>query len=404
VTVVALRPLRNRDFALLWSASLVSNIGTWIQTIAVGAILASDTGRASTLGWAAAASFLPMAVLSPLGGLISDRVHRKRFLVGTLIFDTLLASTLALLISTGHRSPVLLSTVLFLEGASSALSLPNRQALMPELLPPEDLLPAVALGAASWNGGRVVGPLLAGMLIPTLGTTWAVILNAASFAVMAVAACFIRLPIRVATDIGDSLSKRLQAGFHAIWSTPNARQAVLRVALLGATAGPFIGLIPIVAHNVFHGDARTNSVFVTAQGLGAVVGVLSGASFTAKIGRWVTLQTATFVGGVALIAYGRAPSVPLAATALVVVGAAYFTVMSGSQAMVQGSTLPQFRARAISLFSVSLSLSYTVAVSLNGLAADRFGLRQTTVMQGSLCVLSACWLHLRFKSKALAPD
>jgi MFS family permease len=395
VKISALRPLRHRDFALLWSASLVSNIGTWIQTIAVGSILATDTRKAATLGWAAAAAFLPMAILAPLGGLISDRVHRKLFLIGTLTFDTALATTLAVLLANGQRSPLVLSTILFFEGASAALSLPNRQALMPELLPPEDLLPAVALGSASWNGGRVAGPLLAALIIPTWGATWAVILNAASFAAMVFAAIFIRIPRRRVTELGDNLVTRLRSGVRAIRATPAGRHALLRIALLGATAGPFIGLIPIVAENVFHGGPRVTSIFVTAQGLGAVIGVLGGASLVERIGRWATLQGAMAVAGVSLILYSQANAVAVAAIMLVFVGGAYFIVMSGSQAMVQGATEAQYRARAISLFSVSLSLSYTIAVVLNGLLADAFGLRVITFVQGALCLLVVATLQLR---------
>lgn len=397
MSFAALRPLRHRDFALLWTASLVSNIGTWIQTIAVGTILATETGKASTLGWAAAAAFLPSAILSPVGGLISDRVRRKRFLIGSLVFDTVLATTLAALLASGHHSPALLSLLLFVEGSSGALSHPNRQALMPELLPPEDLLPAVALGAASWNGGRVVGPLIAGLVIPAFGATWAVILNAASFAVMVVAAMFINLPARKSLEVDDSVVKRLRAGVSAIRATSAGREALVRVALLGASAGPFIGLIPIVAHNVFHGNARTNSIFVTAQGLGAVIGVLSGATIAEVIGHRATLQVATLTGGAALVGYGLSPNVGIAALALVIVGGSYFIVLSGSQAMAQGATEPNFRARVISLFSVALGLSYTIAVLANGFLADAIGLRTTTVMQGVLCLVSGAWLLARYR-------
>ena len=110
--IAAFRPFKHRNFTLLWSANLVSNIGTWMETIAVGAILARDTKKAAALGIAAAASFVPMALLAPVGGLISDRVHRKKFLLGTLAFDLFLAIVLAALIAPGHRSPALLSSVM----------------------------------------------------------------------------------------------------------------------------------------------------------------------------------------------------------------------------------------------------------------------------------------------------
>jgi MFS family permease len=380
--IAAFRPFKHRNFTLLWSANLVSNIGTWMETIAVGTILAKDTKKAAALGIAAAASFVPMALLAPVGGLISDRVHRKKFLLGTLAFDLFLAIVLAALIATGHRSPALLSSVLFLEGCSAALSLPNRQAIMPDLVPKEDLLAAVALGSASWNGGRIVGPLLAGLLISSTSPAWAVSANAASFAFMLVAAFFIKLPQPKRSEIADSVRNRINEGLNAIRSVPENRLALILIAILAATAGPFIGLIPIVAQNVFGGGAKTTSLFVTAQGAGAVVGVLTAASIAERIGRKQAIAWAFVLLAAALVLYGRAPNTVVAAGALVIIGACYFTVLTGTQGLLQRNTPSEKRARVLAIFSVALGGPYAVAVTAAGYLADHIGLRNLTVIQG----------------------
>ena len=386
--IAAFRPLKHRNFTLLWSANLVSNIGTWMETIAVGAILARDTKKAAALGLAAAASFVPMALLAPVGGLISDRVHRKKFLLGTLAFDLFLAVVLAVLIATDHRSPALLSGVLFLEGCSAALSLPNRQAIMPDLVPKEDLLAAVALGSASWNGGRIVGPLLAGLLISATSPAWAVSANAASFAFMLVAAFFIQLPQPKRSALADSVRSRIAEGLDAVRTVPDNRLALMLIAILATTAGPFIGLIPIVAQNVFGGGPKTISLFVTAQGAGAVVGVLTAASIAERIGRKQAIAWAFAIISVALILYGRAPTTAVATGGLVIIGACYFTIMTGCQGLLQRNTPSEKRARVLAIFSVALGGPYAVAVTVAGFSADRIGLRFITVSQGVLTLLA----------------
>ena len=382
--LAAFRPLRHRDFALLWSASLVSNVGTWMETVAVGSLIAHDTGRATAVGAAAAAAFLPSALLSPVGGLISDRVRRKPFLLLTLAFDTALALVLAVLIANGHRSPALLSSVLFIEGCSGALALPNRQSLMPELVPREELVAAVSLGSTAWNGGRVVGPVLAGILISAFGPTWAIVANAASFAVMLVAATFIRLPERTITGDNDSIRQRLAAGATAIRTRADCRLGVILIVAIESTAAPFIGLIPIVAHRVFGGGAGTTALFVTAQGIGAIAGALAAPSLAERLGR--ERMIFRFMLGLppSLLLYAIAPNTITAALCLAIVGACFMGVFAGAQALVQLGAPNELKARVVALFSVALGLAYTVSVSANGVLADHVGLRQVHALQAVL--------------------
>jgi MFS family permease len=359
-----------------------------METVAVGALLARETGRASTVGFAAAAAFLPMALFAPIGGLIGDRVHRKKFFMGSVAFDTVLALVLALMIAGGVRTPWILSVVLFLGGSSSALSLPNRQAMMPDLVPREDLLGAIALGSASWNGGRVFGPAIAGLVIAATNTTVALVVNAISFGVLLIAAALIQLPDR-RSGLPDESSwwSRFVGGIDAIRSESNARLAIISVALMACTAGPFIGLIPIFAENVF-GDAGLNARLITGQGIGSVLGSLMAPSIANRIGRNATLVLAFSTLPVALFAYARSPNVWFGALALVFVGGGYFVVLNSTQTLLQLSIAPEFRARASSVSSVALGGFYVPAIAIAGFAGDRFGLRTVTTVQAALSLLA----------------
>ena len=176
----SLRPLRRRDFALVWSAALVSNIGSWMQTVAVGVFVTARTGQAGWTGLVAAAAFLPMGVLSPVGGAMADRVDRRRWLLVTTIGETLFATALAVLAGTGHATPLNVTVVVFCGGTMTALGFPAYQAILPDLVAREELLGAISLSSAQYNLGRVVGPALAGLVLAAGSYTWAFALNAAS--------------------------------------------------------------------------------------------------------------------------------------------------------------------------------------------------------------------------------
>ena len=383
----ALRPLRHRNFLLLWTASLVSNIGTWMEIVAIGSLLATNTARARDLGILAAAGFLPTAVFAPIGGAISDRVPRKPFLLITLGFDTALAIALAALLATGRWTPGLLWAIVFVEGCSSALSLPNRQALMPELVPPEDLAAAIGLGSIAWNGGRVVGPLLAGVVIAAFGSTFAVAVNATSFIAMFVAVLFIQLPIRPAARSIGGLVRQLREAAGFVRQSARSRFAMVSIVALAISAGPFIGLLPIVAHNVFGGGAGMTSVFVTAQGLGAIAGALTVPRMGERWGRERALLMGFGSLPPGLLVYSLARSAAVAAAALVLIGAGYFCVLVSAQALLQFDAPVALRARVMALFSIALGLPYVVAVTAHGFVGDVWGLRQTHLVMAAITTL-----------------
>lgn len=363
-----------------------------MEIVAIGSLLAKGTGRARDLGILAAAGFLPTAVFAPVGGAISDRVPRKAFLLATLGFDTALAIVLAVVLGTGRWTPGVLWAIVFVEGCSGALSLPNRQALMPELVPAEDLSAAVGLGSISWNGGRVVGPLLGGVVIAAFGTTWAVVANAASFVAMLVAVFFIQLPARpLARAVGGVIAQLKVAAGH-LRSRRRSRFAIASIIALASTAGPFIGMLPIVAHNVFRGGAGTTSIFVTAQGVGAIVGALSVPRLGERFGRERALLAGFALLVPGLFLYARAPNTAVAAAALVAIGGGYFCAIVSGQALLQMDAPPHLRARVMALFSVALGLPYVIAVTAHGYLADARGLRQSHLVMAALTALALAGL------------
>lgn len=381
---VALAPLRHRNFALVWSAGLISNVGTWMETVAVGDLVAGRTGEAGWTALVAAAGFLPMGFMGPIGGALADRLDRRRMLVAMTAAQMVFATALTVLSATGHATPGAVALLVFGAGCVAGLGFPAYSAMLPDLVDTEDLLAAVSLSQAQWNLGRVVGPALAGLAILHGSYTTAFAINAASFAVMLVALRLLRL-----THTGDptdtsSLLARIRVGARAARAEPGVRSAILMISIVALTASPFIALIPAMARVRFDGTSALTSWFVTAQGVGAVVGALALPVLAQRFGRYRMLLTSFGLLAAALVLYGTVPTAPLAVAALVAVGMTYMFVFSGIGTVVQLRAPAALRARVLSFYFLALGVLYPIGATIQGPIADRVGLGTVTAAAGLL--------------------
>jgi MFS family permease len=160
----SLAPLRHRQFAGFWAAAFVSNIGTWMESVSVGAYVTDVTDQALWAGLVAAAAFLPTGLMGPIGGAMADRFDRRRILLASNALNLLVAGVLTALFATGEPAPGVVTGLVLLAGLSFAFGFPSYQALLPDLVPREDLVGAMGLSSAQWNLGRVIGPALAGLV------------------------------------------------------------------------------------------------------------------------------------------------------------------------------------------------------------------------------------------------
>jgi MFS family permease len=385
LSLASLRPLRRRDFALVWSAALVSNIGSWLQTIAVGILVTELTGQARWTGLMAAAAFVPVGVLSPVGGAIADRVDRRRLLIGTTVGETVAAVLLAVLVGTGNVSALAVTALVFAGGCMAALGFPAYQAILPDLVDRDDLLGASSLSMAQYNLGRVVGPVLAGAVLVAGSYTWAFALNAASYGAVVVALLTVRLETRAPSgDEPAGLWSRIVAGARGAAAEPGCRTAILTIAVTALLLSPFIALIPAVTVKLFAGGEGATSLLIGAQGVGAVAGALSLASLARRYGHRRVLVANLLVLPFLLGAYAAAPSLAVATVVLVAVGACYVNVLSGLGTVVQLRAPEVLRARILSLYMVALGTVYPLGAVLQGALGDRWGLRAVTAAGAAL--------------------
>ena len=386
--LTSLRPLRHRSFALLWTAGLVSTIGSWMQTVAVGALVVSHTGKATWAVLVAAGAFLPIGLLAPVGGALADRLPRRPMLVTGNLAAAATAALLAGLVASGHDSPGAVVVLVTGQGSASALIGPFQQAILPDLVPRSEFLAAISLNSAQFNLGRIAGPALAGATVAAFGYPVAFEANAVSFLAVVVALAFVRLGPPAGRAVG--LFTSLRSGFTAARREPSCRAAIASIAVVAFVASPFIALVPVMAHHLAQGGSRATAqitaLLTTAQGAGAVAGALCLAPLAAHLGRGRVLSWSMVLLPPALLAYSAVQTRWWGTAALFVVGMVYIGVLSGLSTLVQLRAPQAYRGRVLSFFLVALGVAYPVGSLVQGPIIDRIGIGWTTA--GSALLLS----------------
>jgi predicted MFS family arabinose efflux permease len=298
-------------------------------------------------------------------------------LIATNLLELALAALLALLAWHAAPAPAALALILFAAGCVGALGFPAYQAILPDLVPREELLGAIALASAQWNLGRVVGPALAGAAIYAGGFAWAFALNALSFLAPVAALLAIHLP--PPTKTGQAIARQIVAGARFARDQPSVRAAIGAVALFSLLAGPFIALVAAMAITVLHAGPGGVAVLVTGQGLGAVTAACCLSGLADRCGRGRVLLGTMALLPPALILYALAPRLWLAVAGIALLGGLYLSLLSGLSTVVQLCTPPALRGRVLSLHAATLSTVYPIGAICQGTIADQLGLRTTTI-------------------------
>ena len=383
----SLAPLRHRRYAALWTGAFASNIGTWMETVAVGILVTSQTGQAGWAGLVAAAGFVPNALLGPLGGALADRIPRRRLLLTSVSAQTVLAGGLTVLAATDAAQPWNVTLIVLASGCAGAVGFPAYQSLMPDLVPRDELAGAVALGAAQWNLGRVIGPALAGIVIDVGGFEWAFAINTLSFLAVIAAVAPLRLPAPSRRH-DESITDAIRDGARYARREPGIRAVMSYLALNSLFAAPFIALVPAMALTVFHNEDSGTAALVTAQGLGAVAMALSLGGLAHRFGHRRVLLTGLAVLPPVLVAYAVSPTLEVAAVAIFFVGAAYLCCLSSFTTVAQLRAPNELRGRVMSALMVLLGVLYPLGSIVQGWIADGIGLRATTVAAAVLLALA----------------
>jgi MFS family permease len=365
----------------------ISLIGTWMQMAAQSWLVLTLTGSATTLGVIVALQTLPVLLLGPYGGVIADRVDKRRLMVALQIAMGVQALVLGVLTVTGAVRLWEIGALAALLGLNNAFENPARQSFMLEMVGAESLRNAVSLNSVLVNVARVIGPAVAGVLIATVGEGVCFLVNAASFvAVVASLTTLDRSAIFPSTPSGREPGQ-LREGLRYVRRTPELGVPLLMMALAGCLAYEFQVTLPVMARQGLHAGATGYGFMTAAMGVGAVVGGL----FVAAKGRTglPTLVAAATAFGVVLVFAGLAPSLPVELFALALAGGASISFMATGNSTLQLNAAPTMRGRVMSLWFVAFQGSTPIGGPIVGWVMAQAGARAGLGLGGVTCLAVA---------------
>jgi MFS family permease len=373
-----------------------------MQAVALGIFVTARTHDPLWTGLVAAAAFVPVGLLSPVGGALADRFDRRRWLILTTAAEMAMAAILTALAATGRATPATAVVMAFLGGSAGAVGFPAYQAMLPDLVARrEDILAAVSLSSAQFNLGRVIGPALAGVVLALGSYQLAFACNAVSFAAVIVALAFVRVPAPRPATGRPHILRSVAEGARLAAGDPGCRAAIVMIGIVAILASPFIALVPAMAIDALHmGSGHRGSfgtaVLVTAQGVGAVIGAVAVPALAARYGRQRQVVASLCALPVLLVAYAAAPSLWWSAAALLLVGAGYIGVLSGLNTVVQLRAPAAARGRVLSLYMLSLGTIYPIGAVIQGAIGSHVGVRAVTGIAAlALLLVMALTIGLR---------
>jgi MFS family permease len=387
------RAFEHRDYVQVWLGALISNIGTWMETLALGVYVTEVTGRAEWTGGIAALTYLPSFLLSPLAGALADRFDRRRWLMVCMGLQALLAGILTALAFSGRLSVPVVAIISFLNGCITSLAAPVYSALIAGLVPREHLHSALSLDSAQFNLGRIFGPALAAGVLAVGGIVWALLFNTLSFLAVLIALAWVRSVAHAASASAEGLWASIVHGVRVARGDAGIRLGLLGTLVVAALIAPFIGLVPVFAIQIFQGDATATSMLVTVQGAGAISAALIVGWLVERLGRRRLLEGALLLLGPVAAAYWLSPSLHFAAVAMFCLGSVYLVVLTGLSTVCKARAPKELLARVSSLFGTVLNIGYSAGIWLQGALADQVGLRLVTACAALL--LLALVLALR---------
>jgi MFS family permease len=347
-----LRALRHRNFQLFFSGQLISLIGTWMQTIAQSWLVYRLTGSPLLLGTAGFASQFPVFLVAPLGGIAADRFNRQRLVIATQISSMILAAILAVLTLTGVVEVWHIFVLAALLGVVNAFDIPARQSFLVDMVGKEDLMNAIALNSSMFNGARILGPAISGILVARIGEGWCFFANSVSYIAVITGLLLMRVerPSRLAPS-GPAVA-RLIEGFQFARNTAPIRALLLLLGLVSLVATPYSVLMPLFADRVLQGGARGLGILMGATGVGALLGALTLAtrSGVRGLGRWVAFSCGGF--GISLVLFSLSRNFWLSAMLLLPVGFCMMLQMSSSNTLIQAMVPDELRGRVMALYTM----------------------------------------------------
>jgi len=377
------RALRHRNFQLFFSGQLISLVGTWMQSVAQSWLVYRLTGS---------------------GLFTADRANRKHVVIATQTASMLLAFVLAALTLSGKIQVWHIFVLASLLGVVNAFDIPGRQSFLVDMVGKEDLMNAIALNSSMFNGARVIGPAVAGILVAKLGEGWCFFVNGVSYIAVIIGLLLMDVHAPAKASKNTPPLEHLLEGFHFVSRTAPIRALLLLLGLVSVTGMPYVVLMPIFADRILRSGgqelasllgstdlgAMRLGILMGATGVGALLGALTLAmrSGVKGLGRWITVCCAGF--GLSLILFAFSKSFWLSVILLLPVGYFIMLQMACSNTLIQVMVPDALRGRAMAVYSMMFMGMAPIGALLGGALADRLGAPMTVAI-GGLASVAGAW-------------
>ncbi|RJQ56121.1 MAG: MFS transporter [Actinobacteria bacterium] len=367
------RSLGYRDFRYFWIGALLSNVGTWMQMIALGALVVFVLkGSAITVGIVQFASTIPVLFLSMFAGVLADRVNRRSLLIVTQVLLLVQAVALGWLTQVRAITVPSLIAIVLAGGVMTALMFPAWQAMLPDLVPRKDLLNAIALNSAQFQSARFIGPAIAGLVLAGIGYAAVFYLNGFSYLTVIVALAVIRPKQEARPHTDESPFRALTGGLRYARENTCVLVYLATVAVSTVFGFFYIYLMPIVAKGYGIGPQGLGYL-MAASGLGAVGGALFVARLPHETRKDILVKTGLVIVGVLLLAFAYSPSPWLSMALLVAIGGAFMAVSSGANTAIQSMVPHHIRGRIMALFVLCFMGMMPFSSLLAGALGEKVG-------------------------------
>jgi len=389
------RALRHRNYRLFFSGQIISLIGTWMQSIAQSWLVYRLTKSSLLLGLVGFAGQIPVFLFAALGGLVADRYSRHRIVIATQTAAMLLAFSLAALTLFEHIRVWEILLLAAMLGIVNAFDIPARQAFIVEMVVPDDLINAIALNSAMFNGARILGPAIAGVLVAAIGEGWCFFGNGVSYiAVIAGLLLMTTTPRERARRTASGIESVLE-GFRWVAHTGPILALMLLLGLVSLTGMPYAVLMPIFADKILHAGARGLGLLMGSTGVGALAATLVVAARreVRGLGRWIFFASAGFGSSLILFSFSR--SLYFSIALLLPVGFSMLIQMSSSNTLIQTMVPDELRGRVMSVYSIMFMGMAPFGALIAGAMAHRIGSPLTVALGGTVCICGS----LVFRSK-----
>ena len=389
--VSAWAPLRYPVFRLLWGVWLTANLAMWMNDVAAAWMMTTLTTEPVMVALVQAASTLPVFLFGLPIGALADILDRRRFLLSTQLWTASVALVVCAVLLAGAMSPLLLIALTFANGIGFAMRWPVYSAVVPELVPSRELPTALALNGIAMNASRIAGPIVAGLVIASAGTLYVFMLNAALSVVAALAVMRWRREVTPSELPNEHLLGAMRVGVQYVAQSSRMHAALLRVAVFFMQSTTLVALLPLIAKRIGSGDATTFTWLLASMGAGAICAATLMPRLRGKLSRDGFVQNGTLLMAAAMLVVAVAPSIWIAAPAMLGAGIAWLSVANTLAVAAQRSLPNWVRARGLSIYQMAMMGSGALGSAMWGQVATVTSVRSALLLAAATGVLAMAW-------------